>query len=129
MMQSGDEVVDRKLEAGILAMRLGRMKDAIGRFSEVIEMAPEFAEGWNKRATAYYLNGELAKSMQDIQETLSLEPRHFGAISGMGLIFLQRGDEGAALEVFEEVLKIHPMSPNANKHVERLRKKLESRKI
>lgn len=128
-MDSGDESVNRELTAGITAMQSGRLEAAIRRFSEVIDMAPDFAEGWNKRATAYYLNGELAKSMSDIQKTLSLEPRHFGAISGMGLIFLQRGDERAALDAFEEVLKIHPQAPGAGKHAERLRKKLKGREI
>lgn len=128
-LDSGDEAVNEKLKAGIAAMQDGRLEEAIKRFSEVTEMAPDFAEGWNKRATAYYLNGELAKSMSDIQKTLSLEPRHFGAISGMGLIFLQRGDERAALDVFEEVLEIHPQAPGARKHAKRLRKKLQGREI
>lgn len=128
-LESGDEAVDEKLRAGIRAMQSGRMDAAIERFSKVVEMAPEFAEGWNKRATAYYLNDELAKSMLDIQKTLSLEPRHFGAISGMGLIFLQRGDERAALDAFEEVLKIHPMAPGAGKHAQRLREKLNGEEI
>lgn len=128
-LDSGDEAVDEELRAGIRAMQSGRIDTAIERFSKVVEMAPEFAEGWNKRATAYYLNDELAKSMLDIQKTLSLEPRHFGAISGMGLIFLQRGDERAALDAFEEVLKIHPMAPGAGKHAKRLREKLDGEEI
>lgn len=128
-LDSGDEAVDRELKAGIKAMHGGRLDEAIRRFTEVVEMAPDFAEGWNKRATAYYMNGELARSMRDIQKTLSLEPRHFGAISGMGLIFLQRGDEQAALEAFEEVLKIYPMAPGARKHAERLREKLQDQEV
>lgn len=123
-LDSGDEKVNKELQAGIDAMSEGNYEDSIDDFSKVIDMDPDFAEGWNKRATAYYLNGELAKSMQDIQKTLSLEPRHFGAISGMGLIFLQEGDERAALKAFEEVLKIYPMAPGANMQVERLKKKL-----
>ena len=128
-LESGDEDVDRELEAGISAMTGGRLDDAIRHFSTVTEMAPDFAEGWNKRATAYYLNDEPVKSMQDIQRTLELEPRHFGAISGMGLIFLQQGNELAALQAFEEVLKIHPSTPEANQHVRELRKKLEGQGI
>lgn len=128
-LESGDEEVNSELRAGIRAMSDGRMDEAIRRFSEVTEMAPAFAEGWNKRATAYYLDDELVKSMRDIQRTLRLEPRHFGAISGMGLIFLQQGDERSALEAFEEVLKIHPMAPGARKHAERLREKLEGERI
>jgi tetratricopeptide (TPR) repeat protein len=128
-LESGDEAVDRELRAGIRAMQQGRMEEALERFDTVVEMAPDFSEGWNKRATAHYLNGELAESMRDIQQTLSLEPRHFGAISGMGLIFMQRGDDRAALEAFEEVLKIHPMAHGAGKHAERLRAKLGDREI
>ncbi|MDZ7840108.1 MAG: tetratricopeptide repeat protein [Gammaproteobacteria bacterium] len=128
-LDSGDERVNRKLRTGISAMQGGRLEAAIQHFSEVIEMAPGFAEGWNKRATAHYLNGEFSSSMRDIQETLEREPRHFGAISGMGLIFMQQGDERAALDAFEEVLKIHPQAPGAGKHAERLRKKLKGREI
>jgi len=128
-LDSGDEEVNQALQAGIRAMHGGELEEAIQRFDKVIEMAPGFAEGWNKRATAYYLNGELAESMRDIQKTLSLEPRHFGAISGMGLIFLKRGDERSALEAFEEVLKIYPAAPGAGKHAERLREKLEGQGI
>lgn len=126
-LEAGDEKVNEAMKSGIRAMSGGRIDEAIRRFTEVVEMAPEFAEGWNKRATAYYLNGEPAMSMRDIQKTLSLEPRHFGAISGMGLIFLQQGDEESALDAFEEVLKIYPLAPGAGKHAERLRKKLEGR--
>lgn len=128
-MDSGNEDVNRELEAGIRAMDRGRLDEAIRRFSTVIEKAPNFAEGWNKRATAYYLNNELVESMQDIRQTLHLEPRHFGAISGMGLIYLRLGDDLAALQAFEEVLKIYPLSPGANQHVKQLTKKLEGQII
>lgn len=124
-LESGDQDVDKELKAGMRDMSSGSYKDSIEHFSQVIDMAPEFAEGWNKRATAHFYNHEPAKSMRDIQKTLVLEPRHFGAISGMGLIFLERGDERSALEAFEQVLKIHPMAGAANAHAERLRKKLE----
>lgn len=128
-LDSGDKAVNQELKSGIKAMHGGRLEEAIRRFSEVIELAPDFAEGWNKRATAHYLNGELAKSMRDIQKTLALEPRHFGALSGMGLIFMRRGDERAALEAFEEVLEIYPAAPGAGKHAKRLRKKLQGQGI
>lgn len=126
---SGDAAVNRELQAGIRAMNGGRLETAIERFSQVVEMAPEFAEGWNKRATAHYLNDQPVASMRDIQQTLSLEPRHFGALSGMGLIFLQQGDERAALEAFEEVLRIYPASPGTGQRVEQLRRKLDGQQV
>lgn len=124
-----DQEVDKEMKAGIRAMSTGRIDESIRHFTDVVEHAPGFAEGWNKRATAHYLNDELVKSMRDIQKTLELEPRHFGAISGMGLIFLKRGDERGALDAFEEVLKIYPMAPGAGKHVERLREKLQGQGV
>lgn len=96
------------MEKGTRAMAQGRLEDAIAIFGRVVTTLPDFAEGWNKRATAHYLNQNYTASVIDIERTLALEPRHFGAISGMGLIFLARRDEAGALRAFEEVLKIHP---------------------
>ena len=126
-LQSDSSDVNRRVGSGISAMNEGRLDDAIRIFGEVVEIAPRYAEGWNKRATAYYLADELDLSMADIRATLALEPRHFGAISGMGLIFMRLGDEQSALRAFEEVLKIHPRSPSANAYVERLGSRLSGK--
>lgn len=128
-LESGVPEADRRMNSGIRAMSRGNLEESIRHFDRVIEMLPEFAEGWNKRATAYYLYGDLGASMQDIQKTLELEPRHFGAISGIGLIFLKTGDEQAALDAFEEVLKIYPLAHGAGIHSERLREKLKEDNI
>ena len=86
-----DETNDPKIEAdyhkGLEAMRMGDFVMSIDFFTRVIEKNPDFAEGWNKRATVYYILGQFDKSMIDINKTLLLEPRHFGAMDGMGLIF------------------------------------------
>ena len=124
-LESGRDEVDALLGEGLVAMREGRIVDAIEHFGRVVEMAPEFAEGWNKRATAHYLNGDLGESVRDIRRTLALEPRHFGAIAGMGLIFLQRGDLLGALDAFEAVLEIHPHSRGTRHRIERLRRVLQ----
>jgi tetratricopeptide (TPR) repeat protein len=121
---SGREDVDKVLLHGARSMATGDFSAAIEHFGQVIEMAPTFAEGWNKRATAYYLADQLDASVRDIQQTLSLEPRHFGALSGMGLIFLERGDLAGALMAFEQVLRVHPNSPNARHRVRELRARL-----
>ncbi|MDX1435132.1 MAG: hypothetical protein R3286_22025 [Gammaproteobacteria bacterium] len=123
-IESGREDVDALMAEGIRAMAAARIDEAITLFSEIIERAPRFAEGWNKRATAYYLDENYAASVEDIRHTLALEPRHFGAISGMGLIFLSGGDETGALRAFEAVLEIHPHAPGARQRVEVLRRKL-----
>ena len=83
-IESGRNDIDALMVEGIVAMSSQRLEDAITIFSQITERAPEFAEGWNKRATAYYLNEDYVASVEDIRRTLALEPRHFGAISGMG---------------------------------------------
>ena len=123
--ESGREEVDRLLDTGIEEMGSGRLRESITTFGRIIDLAPEFAEGWNKRATAYYLAGELDASMKDVERTLALEPRHFGALSGLGLIRLAKGDELGALRAFEATLEVHPRARAARYHVLRLREKLK----
>ena len=128
-LDGGEPSLNEGMARGILAMNTNRLDDAVERFTELIVAAPNFAEAWNKRATAYYLMERYEDSVRDIERTLALEPRHFGAISGMGLIFLQLGDEVGALDAFEKVLEIHPHARGARFHVERLRERLRGKQI
>ena len=128
-LDGGEPSLNEGMARGILAMNTNRFDDAVERFTELIAAAPNFAEAWNKRATAYYLMERYEDSVRDIERTLALEPRHFGAISGMGLIFLELGDEVGALDAFEKVLEIHPHARGARFHVERLRERLRGRQI
>ena len=128
-LDGGDSALNELMGQGIAAMNANRFRDAAGRFTDLILAAPAFAEAWNKRATVYYLMERHEDSVRDIERTLALEPRHFGAISGMGLIFLRRGDEEAALDAFEKVLEIHPHARGAQFHVRRLRERLRGRQI
>jgi tetratricopeptide (TPR) repeat protein len=120
-LESGSEAIDALMAEGVGAMESRRYDDAITLFGEIIERAPGFAEGWNKRATVYFLRQDYTASVQDIQRTLALEPRHFGAISGMGQIFLRQDDLAGALEAFEAVLRIHPHARTIREAVEELR--------
>jgi tetratricopeptide (TPR) repeat protein len=106
------------------AMSSGQLKIALTLADQLIDGAPEFAEAWNKRATIHYLMGNNDASVADIHKTLSLEPRHFGAISGLGLIFMRQGNMEAALEAFEQVLLISPASSSAQRSVDRVRQEL-----
>lgn len=128
-IESGREEIDALMGKGVDAMNKRQFDTALSAFDEIVRRAPGFAEGWNKRATVYFLRDELSESVEDIKRTLALEPRHFGAISGMGLIFLERGDETAALGAFESVLEINPHSPGARLRVEYLRAKLRGNAI
>lgn len=126
---SGQARINDLLEQGVSAMNARQLDEALALFDQVVKDAPAFAEGWNKRATVRYLRGELQASMADVQQTLALEPRHFGALSGMGLIFIQSGDEVGALQAYREVLKVHPHTPSARQQVEVLQARLRDRTI
>ena len=128
-LESGQPEVNALMSKGMAAMAVQQMEVARAVFDQVIVLAPEYAEGWNKRATVYYLEDDLAASMRDIERTLTLEPRHFGALSGMGLIFAEIEDVEGALRAFEAVLEIHPMSPTAQASAEELRQKLRDQTL
>ena len=104
----GDKDIDSAMTLGIAAMHTGDYQNALGFLTHVVKAAPRFAEGWNKRATAYYLLGDFDSSVADIGRTLALEPRHFGALSGLGLIYDAIGKPEAAVKVWKRALEIHP---------------------
>ncbi len=105
--------LSQKLKLGTTYLQENNFKKALYIFNNIIKEAPAFSEAYNKRATTYFLMKKYDKSLMDIKVTLTLEPRHFGALSGMGLIFMNRGDFRRALMAFTAVLKIYPFSISA----------------
>jgi Flp pilus assembly protein TadD len=98
----------RLMNIGIKAMADRRFGDAVEVYTALIDQAPDYAEAWNKRATVYFIQGKLALATADVARTLALEPRHFGALSGLGQIEMLRGNGDAALKAFEDAVKVHP---------------------
>ncbi len=127
--QSDSALVNAFMSDGIEEMSRRNYKEALAAFNKVVEADPDFAEGWNKRATVYYLMGEYVASVRDIERTLTLEPRHFGALSGLGLIYLALGEDSAALKAFEAALKVNPHLPGARAHAAELRRHLHGKPI
>lgn len=127
--QSDSVLINAFMTDGIGEMSRRNYREALAAFNKVVEADREFAEGWNKRATVYYLMGEYAASVRDIERTLTLEPRHFGALSGLGLINLALGENYAALKAFEAALKVNPHLPAARAHAEALRRHLHGKPI
>ena len=115
-----DPKVIEYFEKGIQAMNLRNYPLAIRFFSNLIEEDPNFAEGWNKRATVHFMMGNFDQSMQDIIKTLELEPRHFGALDGMGLIFIHQGQFQQAIDVYDKMLEIFPFSVKTMDKKERI---------
>ena len=125
--RSGDEAVDDLFSIGVEQMSARQGEAAVETFTRVIARRPEFAEGWNKRATAYYLLGEYRKSLADCDEVLKRNPYHFGALSGYGMIHLQLGEPARALDWFERALQVNPNLPHVHETVEALRRLLIER--
>ena len=98
-------------------MDVGELDNAIELFTKVIKQSPEFAEGWNKRATVYFLKGELNKSIKDIEKTLYLEPRHFGALDGLAEIYLIKDDLISAAATYRRILEIIPSSKKSQERL------------
>lgn len=118
--KSGSPAMDLLLQRGEAALGAGDIDTAIEHFTALTDHAPDFAAGWNARATAYYLAGELGPSINDIARTLTLEPRHFGALAGLGMIFRELGQPEKALEVYRAALAIHPHLAGVRETIEAL---------
>lgn len=118
--KSGSAAFDLLLGRGREAIQQGDFQAAIDHLSALIDHSPDFAEAWNARATAYYQAGSFGPSIADIQHTLALNPRHFGAMSGFAMILeeLERPDQ--ALEVYRAALAIHPHLAGVVEAIERL---------
>ena len=116
-----DPDVSQLMQIGIRALNYSTYRKALQSFDRVIEMAPEFAEGWNKRATLYYHIKEYRRSIDDIKKTLRLEPRHFGAWSGLGLVSIAQENYSGALAAFKKALSINPHIPNIRRYVQKLK--------
>lgn len=122
--QSGRTEVDELMTQGGEAAGSGQLDEAERLFTRVTEIAPEFSEGWNRRATVRYYRLDYDGSLADIERTLALEPRHFGAYWGRGMILGLRRDFAGAIEAFENMRRIAPFSAEASRRLELLRKEM-----
>jgi tetratricopeptide (TPR) repeat protein len=125
--RSGDTEVDRLFTEGADHLAHRRLPESVEVFTRIIERKPDFAEGWNKRATALYLAGDMDASAADCDEVLKRNPSHFGALSGYGLISLQRGNPEAAVGYFERALALNPNMPGVRANIEAIRAVLARR--
>lgn len=106
--RSGDEKVDALFRLGVQQMQEGPGRESLATFSKIIELKPDFAEGWNKRATLYFIMGDYRKSLADCAEVLKRNPHHFGALAGYGQIYMRLDQPQRALEYFRRALYINP---------------------
>ncbi len=118
--KSGSPSMDLLLERGRTAMQAGDLPAAIEHLTALTDHAPDFAEGWNALAMAYFQAGDYGPAGEDIGRTLTLNPRHFGALSGLGAILEELGDEERALAAYKAALELNPQLTSVKASVERL---------
>jgi tetratricopeptide (TPR) repeat protein len=119
-MTSDSPTADALLAQAMRASAANETGTALAILDNVIEVHPDYAEAWNKRATVYFLIGRYNDSLRDIEKVLELEPRHFGALSGLGMIKRQQGDLGAARAAFSEALSFNPHLDGAKRALEEI---------
>ena len=127
--KSGSPAMDLLLQRGKDAMANGEPDVAVQHLTALVDHAPDFAEGWNARATAYYQLGQFGPAIADIGHVLTLNPKHFGALSGLGSIFEELGKPSQALEVYNAVLVIDPHAPGVVGAVSRIETELQGKDL
>jgi tetratricopeptide (TPR) repeat protein len=126
---SGSETVNLLMQWADDAVAEKKYPAALDFLDQVITLLPDYAEGWNKRATLHFNMNAYRKSMADINEVLKREPRHFGALAGMAMILEQAGHDADALAAWEKMLDVYPANRDAQKKVTELKEKLAGGRI
>jgi tetratricopeptide (TPR) repeat protein len=126
---AGDPEIDGLMSEGEREMTAAHYPQALQAFNRIVAKRPDFAEGWNRRATLYYLMGEYQKSEDDIARVLALEPRHFGALSGLGLVNIKLGRMEEAADAYRRYLEVNPQNDDAKQTLEMIDMVLKRKSI
>jgi tetratricopeptide (TPR) repeat protein len=126
---SGSDTADLLMTRVKTAVEAKDLDLAIQLLDALVEIRPEYVEAWNRRATVYFMKKEYGRSLEDIRQVLAREPRHFGALSGLGMIMQEFGEEKRALDVFRRALGVHPHLERVPDLVKSLTEKVEGRDI
>jgi tetratricopeptide (TPR) repeat protein len=129
MTESGSDTVDLLMNRAAAAIEAKNYGLALDYVDGVIRLEPGFAEGWNRRATIYFLKGDYGRSLVDIEQTLRLEPRHWGALAGLSMILVAVDRKREAVEVMERALEIHPFLPEMKERREKLAREVAGAEI
>jgi tetratricopeptide (TPR) repeat protein len=128
-LQSSSDTANLLMQRAAASIEAQNLPLALSLLDKLVAWEPEWAEAWNTRATARFLAGNLDGAMTDINRALLLEPRHFGALTGMGLILQREGFDNRALEVFNKALAIYPLAPDIRELIDKLTIEVEGRDI
>lgn len=128
-LESGSDTVDLLMSWTLKAMEEKNYPLALDYLDRIVSMQPDYVEGWNKRATVHFLVDDYAKAIADIERALALEPRHFGALSGLGTILREIGDTDRAAVAFREALAVDPHLDNVKDALEEIEKEKDGKEI
>lgn len=120
-LASGDRNIDVLMAEALTAMEHRLFTAALYYLTTIVEAKPDYIEGWNKRATVYFMIDDYKHSIEDIARTLALEPRHFGALAGLGMIMINTGNKASALKAFERAYAVDPYLANGKQVIETLK--------
>lgn len=127
--RSGSPAMDLLLQRGSDAMEAGNWQAAVEHLSALTDHAPDFAEGWNARATAFYMMGEYSLAIADIERVLALNPRHFGALAGLAIMLEAMEEDALALKAYRTAQAIHPHRPEVARAIERLERNVSGAEL
>ncbi|MEM1287229.1 MAG: tetratricopeptide repeat protein [Pseudomonadota bacterium] len=127
--RSGSPAIDLLMQRATRAMRARNFPVALDLLDTVIVLAPDYAEGWNRRATVHFMKEDYALSIADVEQVLRLEPRHFGALSGIGIMLDELGQYAAAANFLKAALDVHPFLPGAKSRLDVIERRLEGSPI
>lgn len=128
-LQSASDTANLLMQRAITSIGTQQLPLALALLGKLVELEPDWAEAWNQRAAVRSMTGDLDGAMADLSHALSLEPRHFGALTSMGMILQREGFDREALKVFDKALSIYPLAPGLRKLTEKLRIEVEGRDI
>ena len=126
---SGSPTVDLLLQRGITAEKAGLLDLASDFYGDVIDFAPNFAEGYNRRAGLEYKRGQFSEALEDLNKALEIQPRHFGALTGLGLVLERMGAQAAAYQAYSDALAINPFEKTAKAGAARLSSAVKGRSL
>ena len=128
-VHSGSATIDLLMERAIKAMNDKKVDLALKLLDQVVELAPDFTEGWNRRAYVHFVQNDIERALGDLRRALALDPHHFKALDGLGQILREIGQKKAALKAFKELLDVHPYWSGAKQAIEELEREVEGQGI
>jgi len=128
-LRSGSDTIDLLMQRSLQLIQSEDYDTALDILDSIVEMAPDYAEGWNQRATVFFLKKDFRRSLDDLRHVLALEPRHFKAIAGLGLIMQELGDKEAALKAFRKALRVYPQLSDTREMEKELAREVEGQGI